>query len=41
VRDVWKPATLVAVAFVEKRRQRVEGVGRDLLECVGSHGVLR
>ncbi len=32
---------LVAVAFIEKRRQLVEGVGRDLLECVGGHGVLQ
>ena len=32
---------LVAVAFIEKRRKRVEGVGRDLLECVGGHGVLQ
>ena len=31
---------LVAVAFIEKRRKLVEGVGRDLLECVGGHGVL-
>ena len=31
---------LVAVAFIEKRRKCVESVGRDLLECVGSHGVL-
>ena len=29
-----------AVAFIEKRRKRVEGVGRDLLECVGGHVVL-
>ena len=31
----------VPVALVEKGRKRVEGVGRDLLECVGGHGVLQ
>ena len=32
---------LVDVAFIEKCRKLVESVGRDLLECVGGHGVLQ
>ena len=32
---------LVAAAFVEQQSKLVEGIGRDLLKCVGGHSVLQ